>query len=126
MNSSPLLDMQLRALHLSAIATNYQRLLAEHSEPLPYLTDLIALESNKPRRSRATSRTSFVAPRASGARPPATSLAPERVDVAVDQPERNAGVVQAVRVRSRDRSGAPTASFSRAPFWAQFGPTLTI
>ena len=56
MNSSPLLDMQLRALHLSAIATNYQRLLAEHSEPLPYLTDLIALESNKRHENGVRSR----------------------------------------------------------------------
>jgi DNA replication protein DnaC len=42
-----LLDMQLRTLHLSGILANYQRLLGEHSEPLPYLSDLIALESSK-------------------------------------------------------------------------------
>jgi DNA replication protein DnaC len=45
--SAPLLEMQLKGLHLSAIAANYQRLLGEHSQPLPYLSDLIALESNK-------------------------------------------------------------------------------
>jgi DNA replication protein DnaC len=45
--NAPLLEMQLRGLHLSAIAANYQRLLGEHSQPLPYLSDLIALESNK-------------------------------------------------------------------------------
>jgi DNA replication protein DnaC len=46
-NESPLLDMQLRSLHLSAILANYQRLLGDHHEPLPYLRDLVALESTK-------------------------------------------------------------------------------
>jgi len=45
--SAPLLEMQLKSLHLSAVLANYQRLLGEHSQPLPYLSDLIALESNK-------------------------------------------------------------------------------
>lgn len=47
MNESPLLDMQLRGLHLSAILSNYRPRLKEHSEPLPYLADLIALETAK-------------------------------------------------------------------------------
>lgn len=47
MNDTSLLDMQLRGLHLSAVQANYQRLLGEHSEPLPYLRDLIALETTK-------------------------------------------------------------------------------
>jgi DNA replication protein DnaC len=47
MSQSPLLDMQLRGLRLSGILTNYQRLLKEHTEPLPYLSDLVALETTK-------------------------------------------------------------------------------
>ena len=47
MNESPLLEMQLRSLRLPAVLANYRRLLAEHREPLPYLNDLISLESAK-------------------------------------------------------------------------------
>ena len=47
MNESPLLDLHLRTLHLPAILANYRRLLGEHSEPLPYLADLVALEIGK-------------------------------------------------------------------------------
>lgn len=47
MNDTSLLDMQLRGLHLSAVQANYQRLLGEHTAPLPYLRDLIALEATK-------------------------------------------------------------------------------
>jgi DNA replication protein DnaC len=47
MNESPLLELHLRTLHLSAILTNYRRLLAEQPQPLPYLSDLIALEAGK-------------------------------------------------------------------------------
>jgi DNA replication protein DnaC len=47
MTSEPVLEANLRALHLSAILANYRRLLAECSEPLPYLSNLIALESSK-------------------------------------------------------------------------------
>jgi len=47
MNESPLLDMQLRNLHLSAILANYRRLLGDHAEPLPYLCDLVSLEATK-------------------------------------------------------------------------------
>lgn len=47
MSQSPLLDMQLRGLRLSGMLTNYQRLLKEHTEPLPYLSDLVALETTK-------------------------------------------------------------------------------
>ena len=47
MIEAPLLDMQLRSLHLSTVLTNYHRLLGEHTEPLPYLSDLISLESAK-------------------------------------------------------------------------------
>lgn len=47
MSDASLLDMQLRGLHLSAILANYQRLLGEHAEPLPYLRDLVALETTK-------------------------------------------------------------------------------
>ena len=47
MTSEPVLESNLRALHLSAVLANYRRLLGEQSEPLPYLSDLIALESSK-------------------------------------------------------------------------------
>jgi len=47
MNDTSLLEMQLRELHLSAVLANYRRLIDEHTEPLPYLRDLIALESTK-------------------------------------------------------------------------------
>ncbi len=47
MIESPLLELHLRTLHLSAIATNYRRLLAQDPQPLPYLADLIALEVGK-------------------------------------------------------------------------------
>jgi DNA replication protein DnaC len=46
-NTPPLLEMHLRTLHLSAVLRNYHRLLGEHTEPLPYLTDLISLETAK-------------------------------------------------------------------------------
>ena len=47
MMESPLLEMQLRSLHLPTVLTNYRRLLGEHAEPLPYLSDLISLEAAK-------------------------------------------------------------------------------
>jgi DNA replication protein DnaC len=47
MNQAPLLEMQLRGLHLSGMLANYQRLLKNHAEPLPYLADLVALETTK-------------------------------------------------------------------------------
>jgi len=47
MNESPVLDIQLRALRLSAILANYRSQLSEHTEPLPYLSDLVALETTK-------------------------------------------------------------------------------
>ena len=47
MNESPLLEMQLRTLRLSAILANYRPRLSAHTEPLPYLRDLIALETSK-------------------------------------------------------------------------------
>jgi hypothetical protein len=47
MTSEPVLQANLRALHLSAVLANYRRLLAECSEPLPNLSNLIALESSK-------------------------------------------------------------------------------
>ena len=47
MTEEPLLELHLRSLHLSAILTNYRRLLSDHREPLPYLSDLIALEVSK-------------------------------------------------------------------------------
>jgi len=47
MIESPLLELQLRGLHLSTVLANYRRLLGEHAEPLPYLSDLISLESAK-------------------------------------------------------------------------------
>jgi hypothetical protein len=33
----PVLELNLRTLHLSAVLANYRRLLTEHAEPLPYL-----------------------------------------------------------------------------------------
>jgi DNA replication protein DnaC len=45
--SSPLLEMQLRGMHLTTVLANYQRLLSEHAAPLPYLSDLISLEAAK-------------------------------------------------------------------------------
>jgi DNA replication protein DnaC len=47
MSQAPLLEMQLRGLRLSGMLANYQRLLKEHAQPLPYLADLVALESAK-------------------------------------------------------------------------------
>src|SRR5580658_6083125 len=47
MTEAPLLELHLRSLHLSAVLTNYRRLLGVHREPLPYLSDLIALEFGK-------------------------------------------------------------------------------
>ncbi len=47
MMESTLLEMQLRNMHLPTILANYRRLLGEHAEPLPYLSDLISLESAK-------------------------------------------------------------------------------
>jgi len=47
MTQPPLLELHLRSLHLSAMLTNYRRLLSEHREPLPYLGDLVALEVGK-------------------------------------------------------------------------------
>ncbi len=46
-DSSPLLEMQLRGMHLTTVLANYQRLLGEHAAPLPYLSDLISLEAAK-------------------------------------------------------------------------------
>jgi DNA replication protein DnaC len=46
-DSSPLLEMQLRGMHLTTVLANYQRLLSEHAAPLPYLSDLISLEAAK-------------------------------------------------------------------------------
>jgi DNA replication protein DnaC len=47
MSTEALLEIQLRGLRLSAVLTNYQRLLKEHVEPLPYLCDLVSLETTK-------------------------------------------------------------------------------
>ncbi len=47
MMEAPLLEMQLRSLHLPTVLTNYRRLLGDHAEPLPYLCDLISLEAAK-------------------------------------------------------------------------------
>jgi len=44
---SPLLEMQLRSMHLPTVLANYRRLLGDHADPLPYLSDLISLESAK-------------------------------------------------------------------------------
>jgi len=46
-DQSPLLELQLRGLRLSAVLANYRPRLGEHTEPLPYLCDLIALETTK-------------------------------------------------------------------------------
>ena len=46
-DSSPLLEMQLRGMHLTTVLANYQRLLGEHAAPLPYLSDLVSLEAAK-------------------------------------------------------------------------------
>jgi DNA replication protein DnaC len=46
-DSSPLLEMHLRGMHLTTVLANYQRLLSEHASPLPYLSDLISLEAAK-------------------------------------------------------------------------------
>src|SRR5665213_1867465 len=46
-DSFPLLEMQLRGMHLTTVLANYQRLLSEHASPLPYLSDLISLEAAK-------------------------------------------------------------------------------
>jgi len=37
----------LRSLRLPTMLAHYRRLLAEHREPLPYLSDLVALEVGK-------------------------------------------------------------------------------
>jgi DNA replication protein DnaC len=47
MTSEPVLELNLRGLHLSAVLANYKHALADHSDPLPYLSHLIALESSK-------------------------------------------------------------------------------
>jgi len=47
MSQQPLLEMQLRGLRLSGMLANYRRLLKDHAEPLPYLADLVALETTK-------------------------------------------------------------------------------
>lgn len=47
MSREALLEMQLRGLHLPGMLANYQRLLKEHAEPLPYFADLVALETSK-------------------------------------------------------------------------------
>ncbi len=47
MTEAPLLELHLRSLRLSAMLANYRRLLGDHHEPLPYLSDLIALEFGK-------------------------------------------------------------------------------
>jgi hypothetical protein len=41
MTSEQVLELNLRGLHLSAVLANYKRALADHSEPLPYLSHLI-------------------------------------------------------------------------------------
>jgi DNA replication protein DnaC len=56
MNQAPLLDMQLRGLHLSGMLANYQRLLKNHAEPLPYLADLVSLETTKRQENGMRSR----------------------------------------------------------------------
>ena len=47
MITEPVLELNLRTLHLSSVLANYRRLLTEHAEPLPYLSDLISLEATK-------------------------------------------------------------------------------
>jgi DNA replication protein DnaC len=56
MNESPLLELHLRSLHLSAILANYRRLLSEQPEPLNYLAELIALEVGKRHESGVRAR----------------------------------------------------------------------
>jgi hypothetical protein len=53
---APLLEMQLRGLRLSTMLANYRRLLGEHTAPLPYLSDLIALETTKRQENGVRSR----------------------------------------------------------------------
>lgn len=45
--SNVLLEHHLRTLRLPTMLANYRRLLGDHSEPLPYLADLAALETTK-------------------------------------------------------------------------------
>jgi len=45
--SNALLEHHLRSLRLPTMLANYRRLIAEHSEPLSYFSDLAALESAK-------------------------------------------------------------------------------
>lgn len=47
MQEAPLLEHHLRSLRLPTMLAHYRRLLAEHREPLPYLSDLVALEVGK-------------------------------------------------------------------------------
>lgn len=56
--SNALLDHHLRFLRLPTILGNYQRLVSEHSEPLPYLADLAALEAAKRQENGVKSRIS--------------------------------------------------------------------
>jgi DNA replication protein DnaC len=56
MIQAPLLELHLRSLHLSAILANYRRLLGDHHEPLPYLSDLVALEVGKRHENGVRSR----------------------------------------------------------------------
>jgi DNA replication protein DnaC len=53
---APLLEMHLRGLRLSTVLANYRRLLGEHTAPLPYLSDLIALETTKRQENGVRSR----------------------------------------------------------------------
>jgi DNA replication protein DnaC len=50
------LEMHLRSLHLSTVLSNYRRLLGEHTEPLPYLSDLISREAAKRQENGVRSR----------------------------------------------------------------------
>ena len=50
------LDHNLRTLRLPTMFGNYQRLLREHSEPLAYLCDLVALEAAKRQENGVKSR----------------------------------------------------------------------
>lgn len=54
--SNVLLDHNLRTLRLPTMLGNYQRLLREHFEPLPYLCDLAALEAAKRQENGVKSR----------------------------------------------------------------------
>jgi DNA replication protein DnaC len=45
MMEESLMEMQLRSLHLPGILANYRRLLGQHTDPLSYLRDLVALEA---------------------------------------------------------------------------------